>query len=210
MRKILLILLFIPLLVAGQSDKVMIKKGVDVKEHVPKGIEIGSNAPVFIAKSISGVEINLDEIFKNEKEAVIIFYRGNWCPYCNRHLSNLNDSLKYIEEAGGKVLVVGPENFDNAEKTANKSEATFTLIPDTTMKIMQDFDVLFKVTKKYNGKIKTFLFTDIAKNNNQEEAKLPVPATYVIDRNGKIKWRHFDYDYTKRASAKAIINALKE
>ena len=78
------------------------------------------------------------------------------------------------------------------------------------MKIMQDFDVLFKVTKKYQGKIKTFLFTDIAKNNNQDEAQLPVPATYIIDQKGMVKWRHFDYDYTKRASAKDIIKALQE
>ncbi len=209
MKKLLFLLLILPALINAQTDNDLIKKGVDIEKYTPKGIEVGNNAPLIKAKSVTGEKINSSEALKKE-QIVVVFYRGNWCPYCNRHLSNLNDSLGYIKQAGGRVLVVGPENFENAEKTADKSEATFTLIPDTTLHIMQDFDVLFKVTKKYQRKIKTFLFTDIADNNNQDEAQLPVPATYVIGKDGKIKWRHFDYDYTKRASAKSIIEALQK
>ena len=58
-------------------------------------------------------------------------------------------------------------------------------------------------------KIKTFKMTNIAKNNNQEVAKLTVPATYIIGRDGKVRWRHFDYNYSRRASTKSIIDNLK-
>jgi len=68
---------------------------------------------------------------------------------------------------------------------------------------------MFSVTKKYEGKIKTFLMTDIAKNNNQDEATLPVPATYVIGRDDVIKRRHFNYNYGVRATAKENIDNLK-
>ena len=211
MKKILFALLILPVLAFSQDDsKMMKKKGVDTEKHVPKGLNVGNIAPEIIANSVDGERVFSSQILKTEKQIVVIFYRGEWCPICNRYLSNLNDSLGYILDAGADVLVVGPETQENAEKTKEKSKGAFILIPDTSMKIMKDYDVLFSVTKKYQGKIKTFLFTDIAENNNQEEAKLPVPATYIIGTDGKIKWRHFDYDYSKRASAQSIIDNLKK
>lgn len=209
MKKPLLLSLLFPLMLLGQEDeKMLIKKGVDIEKYVPEGIGVGMMAPEIIAKSLDNQHVNSNNILK-QKEIVVIFYRGEWCPVCNRYLSNLNDSLSYILDKNAEVLVIGPETFENTAKTREKSKATFTLIPDTSMEIMKDFDVLFSVTKKYQGKIKTFLFTDIAESNNQEEAQLPVPATYIIGKDGKIKWRHFDYDYVKRASVKSIIDNLK-
>lgn len=208
MKIVLFIFLVLPSLLWSQEDnKLLTKKGVDIEKNIPNGIEVGKVAPKIEAKTLNGVTINSNELLK-DKEIVVIFYRGEWCPICNRYLSNLSDSLSYIVSKNAKVIVVGPESFENAKKTSEKSEAEFTIIPDTTMQIQKEFDVLFYVTKKYQGKIKTFLFTDIAESNNQEEAQLPVPATYIIGKDGKIKWRHFDYDYSKRASVKSIIDNL--
>ncbi len=209
MKRLLVFLFLFPLLAEAQSDKLMLKKGVDVNKSAPLGLKIGDKAPEINTKSITGEYIDSQKLLENN-ELVVIFYRGNWCPYCNRHLSNFNDSLEYIEAAGGKVIVIGPETFESAEKTADKAKASFTLIPDISLRLMQEFDVLFNVTKKYQRKIKTLLFTDIAKNNGRDDAQLPVPATYIIDKNGLIKWRHFDFDYTKRASSKSIIEQLNK
>ncbi len=209
MKYALIFLLFSPIIgVSQQDNSKLIKKGIDTDKYVPKGIVVGENAPVIIGKSVDGFTINSSEILKDQ-EVVVIFYRGKWCPVCNRYLSNLSDSLKYITEKEAQVLVIGPENFESAEQSAEKAEAKFTLIPDTTLQILKDFDVLFNVTKGYQKRIKTFKGTDIAENNNQEEAALPVPATYIIGKDGKIKWRHFNYDYSKRASVKAIVTNLK-
>jgi peroxiredoxin len=193
---------------AQENSELLIKKGMDTNSYIPKGLMIGDNAPIIKGISINKKEINSVEILK-EKEIVVIFYRGEWCPVCNRYLENLNDSLEYILNKGAQVLVIGPETFENTEKTAVKSKATFTLVPDTTSKILKDYDVLFNVTKKYQKKIKTFLRTDIAESNNQEEAQLPVPATYIIGKDGLIKWRHFNYNYSERASVKEIVDNLK-
>ncbi|MDF1672902.1 MAG: peroxiredoxin-like family protein [Vicingaceae bacterium] len=208
MKNVLFVFLLIPSLLLSQEDnKALLKKGVNTEKYIPKGVNTGSDAPLIKGNSIKGEEVNSKTILQ-EKEIVVIFYRGEWCPICNRYLSNLSDSLSYIISKNAEVLVVGPETFENAEKTSEKAEAAFTIISDTTMQIQKDFDVLFYVTKKYQRKIKTFLFTDIAENNSQEEAQLPVPATYIIGRDGKIKWRHFDYDYSRRASVKSIIDNL--
>ncbi len=209
MRNCILFFMLFPLLLSAQNNASLMKKrGVDTSKYVPKGLMVGDKAPIIIGTSINGNKVNSNEIIK-EKEVVVIFYRGKWCPVCNRYLTNLHDSLALITGKKAEVLVIGPETFDNAEKTANKTGGDFVLIPDTNLKILTDYDVLFNVTKGYQNKIKTFLLTDIAKNNNQEEAILPVPATYIIGKNGLIKWRQFDYDYTKRASVKSIIKHLE-
>jgi len=209
MKILQILLLIIPLVTFGQENsKAMLKKGMDTAKYIPKGIAVGDMAPVIDMFSIAGRRIQSEDILM-EKELVVIFYRGEWCPVCNRYLHNLNDSLEFILDKKAQVLVVGPENFESAKKIGENTKANFILIPDTTFKILSDFDVLFNVTKKYQKKIKTFLGTDIAVHNNQDEARLPVPATYIIGNDGLIKWRHFNYNYSERASVKAILDQLE-
>ena len=209
MKIICFLICFSPLLIVAQIDeKQLTKKGMDITQHIPKGLEKGAKAPKIEGFSVDGEFINAENILK-EKQIVLLFYRGKWCPICNRYLSNLNDSLEFITNENAEVIVVGPESIENAQKTREKSNANFILIPDTSSKILTAYDVLFSVTKKYQNKIKTLLFSDIAKINQQEEAALPVPATYIIGRDGTIKWRHFNYDYSVRATAKEIIENLK-
>jgi peroxiredoxin len=207
-RFLWIVVLFPCYLNAQENIDFLTKKGIDIGKHVPKGLEIGVKAPVIEGYSLEGKKIVSTEVLK-EKNIVLIFYRGKWCPVCNRYLSNLNDSLKYIIENNAEILVVGPETFENAKKTAEKTDANYTLIPDTSFKILTDYDVMFSVTKKYQGKIKTFLMADIANINNQEEAMLPVPATYIIGQDGVIKWMHFNYNYGIRATVKNIIENLR-
>lgn len=209
MKYIVTLFIVLPLVTFSQGyTKEMVKKGVDTSLYVPKGLQIGEVAPVIMGASVEGRMIDSKEILI-EKKIVLIFYRGKWCPVCNKYLNNLNDSLQYITSKNTEVIVVGPETFENAEKMVVKTKGEFILVPDTSFKILTAYDVLFHVTKKYQGKIKTFLMTDIAENNNQEEATLPVPATYIIGQDGKIKWRQFDYDYSKRATVKEILEQLE-
>ena len=79
---------------------------------------------------------------------------------------------------------------------------------EEAIEIMKDFDVLFHVNEVYEDKIKKSKGKDIAVNNNQEKAKLPVPATYIIHRDGSISFVHFDFDYNNRATVKELISHL--
>ena len=183
------------------------KFGIDEENHIPVGLNIGDVAPIIYETAVNGEKINTADLVGKE-EVVIIFYRGQWCPVCNKYLSNLSDSLEMIESKA-TVIVIGPETFENANKEADLHDDAFTIVADTTGMYLIGFDVAFTVTEKYQKKIKTFLHTSIAENNNQSEAQLPVPATYVIGKDGRIKYRHFDYDYKVRATASEILGALE-
>lgn len=170
----------------------------------PTGLSIGDIAPNFQIKDQRNNKIELSELLK-EGPVVIIFYRGNWCPICSRYLSNLKDSLTFITNNGVKVVAVSPETDINVEKTSKKMPADLIIISDKNEKIMEDYKVVFNVTESYQKKIKRFLFADIAKHNGKEKARLPIPATFIVDKNGMIVYRHFDLNYKNRASVNDIL-----
>ena len=205
MKTVILFFLLTPFLLFSQENAK--KFGIDTAFTTPSGIDVGVLAPKINAVTINGETIKSDDIIK-DKQIVLLFYRGEWCPVCNKYLNNLSDSLKYITDKNAVVIVVGPELVEKAEKTAKKTKADFLIISDTSYVIQNDYDVLFHVTKGYQKKIKTFLLTDIAKNNGKEDAMLPVPATYIINKDGIVSFKDFHFDYYNRASVKKIIDNL--
>lgn len=176
------------------------------KGATPKGIPVGEQAPHFEGKDQEGNDVNLEALLK-QQPVVLFFYRGQWCPVCNRYLSNFQDSLNQLKKAGANVIAVTPELPRNVNKTVEQTGASFSIIADTTHSIMDQYGVGFNVTEDYVAKIQD-MGTNIAANNGDEEAVLPVPATYVISENGKIAWRHFDLNYKNRAPVSAIKKAL--
>jgi len=205
-RRIFLPFTFFPRLLFAGNNKQVQRCGIDISKRMPKGLNIGDKAPLINAVSSDGERILSDEILE-EKKIVLIFYRGKWCPICNKHLSNLVDALEPIYEKA-EIIVVGPETFKNAGKSLKKAGGGFILIPDTSLKILSDYDVLFNVNKQYLRKVKLLRLTNIARYNHQEDAILPIPATYIIDETGVITYKHFDYDFNKRASVREILENI--
>ena len=183
------------------------KYGIDTEGEIPKGLKVGDKAPGFQAKNQHEQTVKLQEILKDQK-VVVIFYRGYWCPVCSKYLKNYRDSLKHITQKGARVIAVTPEKQQGVQKTIDKTDAEFDILSDTHGQIMASYGVDFKVTEKYKKKIKTFRRADIAENNNQKEARLPVPATFVIGQDGIIDFVQFNHNYKQRASIKSILQAL--
>lgn len=177
-----------------------------IQSTEPQGLKIGDKAPLFEAKSHSGEAIKLYSLLE-KGPVVLFFYRGAWCPYCNKQISELQDSLKYIYEKGASVIAVTPEINTSISKTMEKTHATFPIIHDEEYKIMNAYKVSFKVDE---GTIKKYKFfgLDVEKANGNEDDILPVPATYIIGKDGTIKYAFFNTDYKKRASVKEILTHL--
>ena len=176
-------------------------------QEAPEGLFLNSKAPDFRAKDQHGNEVRLKDLWKKGK-VVLVFYRGEWCPYCNKNLQRLEDSLQLIKDKGATVIAVTPEQPESIAKTIEKTKAEYTIIHDVDLKIMKAYEVEFEVPentlKRYrNGGIK--LDEVNGKNGNY----LPVPATYIIDKEGNITYRFFNTDYKKRPSVKEILDNLK-
>jgi peroxiredoxin len=175
-------------------------------QEAPEGLFIGSKAPDFKAKDQNGNEIRLKDLLKKGK-VVLVFYRGQWCPYCNRELSRIQDSLQFFTDKGATVLAVSPEKQENISITVEKTKAEFSVLYDEDLKIMKAYDVEFEVpentlTRYRNANI------DVEKNNGKNGKYLPVPAVYIIDKEATVTYRFFDADYKKRPTVNELLKNL--
>ncbi len=198
MRNKLLFLLFsVGMVFTANSQAVM-----------PKGLLVGDMAPDFTAKDNKGNTVTLSKQLK-KGDVVLIFYRGQWCPFCNRQLSGLNDSLALITGKGAQLMAITPEVMENVGKTVEKTKASFPIIADENLAIMRSYQVAFQVDQDTQDKYKKYGI-DFAAANGSNGANLPVPATYVIGKDGKIKYVFFNPDYRKRPSVKDIAEHLSK
>lgn len=171
------------------------------------GKEVGEKVKNFSAVDDKGNTFNLKTALK-EGPVVLLFYRGQWCPVCNRHMSQLQEQLDEIEAKGAKVIAVSPEKQENLQKTKSKTGAEFTLLYDEDYKICEDFDVAFVPKEQLIELYDTRLDADLENAHSDNSQRIPVPATFIINQKGKVAWRHFDRDYKERASAEEIMEAL--
>jgi peroxiredoxin len=207
-RYIFFIILSLFVLGAYSQQIDMAKFGIETNNsHIPAGLKVGDKAPLFTAYDQKGKKVD-SQLLIEKGPVVVFFYRGKWCPVCNKYLSNYQDSVNFITDQGVTLVAVTPESIENVEQTVKNNDITYTVLYDCEEKIMKDYDVLFNVTKVYQDKVNANTSIDIALNNGRDSARLPVPATYIIDKAGYIVAAHFNPDYNKRASVKWVLNNL--
>ncbi len=175
-------------------------------QPMPAGLKVNDKAPVFTAADQNGNAINLQQLLQ-KGPVVLVFYRGQWCPYCNKQLSELQDSLAFITGKGATLVAVSPEKPENIKQTVTKTKAAYPVLFDDGLKIMNSYSVTYTVDagtiEKYKG-----YGIDFNAVNGSNGAHLPVPAVFIVNTKGLITFRHFDPDYTKRASVKEICSHL--
>ena len=175
-------------------------------QEAPEGLFLSSKAPDFKAKDQNGEEIRLKDLLKKGK-VVLVFYRGQWCPYCNKELSRLQDSLQLIKDKGATLVAVSPELPENVSKTVEKTKAGYSILYDEELKIMKAYDVEFEVQENVLTRYRNSGL-DIEKFNGKNGKFLPVPAVYIIDKEQTITYRFFEPDYKRRPSVKELLDNL--
>jgi peroxiredoxin len=176
------------------------------QSEAPKGLKIGDAAPSFTTTDFTGNKLVLSELLQKGK-VIVLFYRGAWCPYCNRYMSELQKSAGKFAEKGVTVIAVTPETNEYVAEMIDKTKTSFSVIYDKDRSLMTQFDVLYKMDEKMQEKFKGYKI-DIDKRNGADDHVLPVPATYIIGKNGKIDFVHFDPNFTVRANIDDILANL--
>ena len=176
-------------------------------QEKPEGLFLNSKAPDFKLKDQSGIEVSLKELRK-KGQTVVIFYRGNWCPYCSRQLKNLNDSLALIIAKGAQLVAITPEASAGIDSTITKTGAVFPILYDEGSKMAAAYQVSYKVDDRTVSRYK-MTGIDLLKNNGQKQVVLPVPAVYIINTEGTVTYRYFDENYKKRVSVAEILKNIK-
>ncbi|RYY40713.1 MAG: AhpC/TSA family protein [Chitinophagaceae bacterium] len=174
----------------------------------PEGLFINSKAPDFNVKDQSGKTVSLKDLRK-KGPVVIVFYRGNWCPYCNRELKAFQDSLQLLTERNIQLVAITPEAAEGVQETVKKTGATFPILYDADMKLAKAYGVAYQVDARTISRMKAGDI-DLLKTNNQKEvAWLPVPAVYIVNRDGSITYRYFNENFRYRPSVAEVLAEVK-
>ena len=168
----------------------------------------GSAAPDFSLPNAHGEPVASEALW-DDGPAVVSFYRGGWCPYCNIELKALQDRLPEIEALGARLVAITPETPDKALTTQEKNEIGFDVLSDDGNRVASAFGLTFRLPDAVNELYKGFGI-DLETSNGEASQTLPVPATFVIGKGGKVLKAFVDADYTRRAEPDEIVEALKE
>ena len=168
--------------------------------------KVGDLAPDFMCRDQYGNNLELDKLLK-KGPVLLFFYRGYWCPHCRREISDMQDSLDLLVSKGVTVIAVTPESIESIEKTMQKTNASFHIVFDEDHNIMN----IFKLSFELKGPKKTIYKLggiNLKSINGEKDDILPVPATYLIGKDRRIKYLFYDVDYTKRARVSDILKHI--
>lgn len=172
------------------------------------GLQTGQKAPDFIAKSYTGAKVSLSSAL-DDGPVVLVFYRGAWCPYCNLHLKQLQDSLETFEEQGATLIAISVDKADKAAETVAKGHLEFEVITDSQADILKAYGVVYQVPEDMAKKYKESYSIDLEGHSGRTDHIIAQAATYVINQEGIIVFAYANEDYKVRAQPEAILEALK-
>ncbi len=180
---------------------------VSAEAAAASALSEGDEIPTFSLTDATGKRVSSIDLLKSGP-VVLVFYRGAWCPYCNLYLRSLQKSLPNIENAGGKLVAISVEEPDTSLSVVQKNELAYTVLSDPKLSTARKFGLVFELPAETNEQYKGFGI-DLVKQNNMPKPELPISATYVVGKDGKIAFAHVDADYKKRAEPAAVIKALR-
>ncbi len=169
-------------------------------------IPAGEFAPDFALPDSQGHTVKLKQLLANGP-VILSFYRGPWCPFCNRALQVLQESLPAFKEHKAQLIAVSPQTPDHSTQTVKDARLSFTVLSDAKNQVAKSFGVVHTLPQSIQA---TYMAAgvDLADFNGDNSGELPLPATFVINTQGKIIYRFVDSDFRRRAKPEEILEAL--
>jgi peroxiredoxin len=157
---------------------------------------IGDHIPSATLETVDNKPFDLDARIA-KAPTVLIFYRGGWCPFCNRQMAGLQGIVSDLKDSGYQLLAVSPDLPSQLNQSVEKHALTYTVLSDPEVKAIKAFGLAFHVNDDTYRRMLTF-GVDLEKASGQQHHVLPVPAVYIIGTDGVIRFVHFDPDYRTR------------
>ena len=168
---------------------------------------LGSEAPDVALKTLDGKDTSLRKQMAG-KPAILVFYRGGWCPYCNTQLSDLRLVAKDLGALGYQIIAISPDRPEELAKTLSKDKLDYTLLSDSKADALKAFGIAFRVDdetiRKYQG-----FGIDLEKSSGETHHVLPVPSVFIVDTDNRLQFSYTHPDYRVRVPGSVILAAAK-
>jgi peroxiredoxin len=173
-----------------------------------RALKAGDRIPDFDLPDATGKVVRSADLLAADP-LVISFYRGSWCPYCSLELKTLQQNLSEFRARGATLVAISPQTPDESLTTKQKNELAFPVLSDAGSKVARKFGLVFTLDETLKPIFKAFGI-DLLAHNGVDTWELPIPATYVVAKSGKIVSACVDVDYRNRAEPAEILKWLEK
>ncbi|MFN9774073.1 MAG: peroxiredoxin-like family protein [Burkholderiales bacterium] len=138
---------------------------------------------------------------------VLLFYLGRWCPFCTLELRAWQRALPRIRALGGRLAAVSPQDEREVALTRERDRLEFHLVADPGNALARRFGIAHEVAPALRDAYLASGMTD-ACDGDASDWTLPMPAVYLVGRDGRIDWAHVDPDWRRRAEPAEVVARL--
>jgi peroxiredoxin len=174
---------------------------------IEKALKTGNHAPDFSLPNPAGRPVSLAGLLRGGP-AVVTFYRGGWCPYCNLQLRAHQQVLGEITALGAKLVAISPQLPDGSLSTAEVNKLSFDVLSDVGNHVARSFGLVYSLPDELRAAL-TSNNKALPGINGDDSWELPLPATYVVGPDRKIALAEIELDYRERLEPEAIAAALR-
>lgn len=187
---------------------VMMQCTVDLKSSGIEGkaLKAGDRMPDFELPDQHGAKRQFYDYLKSST-VVLNIYRGGWCPYCNFEMKALSEAHPVIRAKGAQLVGMSPELPSKAELTASSNGIDIDILYDASNAVSEKLGLVFALPEVLRSIYEKFGI-DIPAYNGDKSFRLPVPATYIVEQNGTIRYAYINADYTERMEPSDILARL--
>lgn len=192
-----------PRAILAKATADLVKSG-----QAERAVHQGQAAPDFTLPDAKGRPVHLADLLKKGPVA-LTFYRGGWCPYCNRQLKSYQDHLAEIHALGAKLVAISPQLPDATVSTEEKDALAFPVLSDAGNRVARTYGLVFRVPDEVIPIYRKF-GVDLEASNGDRSHELPMPGTYIIGQDGIIRLSYVQADYSRRLPVEDLLAGLRK
>jgi len=170
-------------------------------------LPVGAKAPAFELRDHDGKMVSSSDLLAKGR-LVLCFIRGRWCPFCVGQMEAMNLVLPQIAQAGASLVAISPQIVKQAYFMHDQHNLHFPLLADSGNKVARLFVLTYRVPELQEAVYRR-AFVNLPFTNGDESWELPIPATFILERDGTVLYASGNEDYTERPEPSDIVVALR-
>jgi peroxiredoxin len=171
-----------------------------------RSISEGARAPGFTLNDHNGKPVSSAELLSRGR-LIVCFFRGRWCPFCVGQLEAMNQILAQIEQAQASLIAISPQTVKQSFFMADQHKLRFPLLSDPGNQLARQFGLVYRVPDNQQAVYRR-VFINLPFTNGDQSWELPVPATYILNRDCSVLYASVDPDYSERPEPSDILRQL--
>jgi peroxiredoxin len=170
-------------------------------------LKVGGMSPPFELPDHNGALLSSDQLLAKGR-LVLLFIRGRWCPFCVGQVEAMSYIAAEITAAGASLVAVSPQTEKQAFFMRDQHKLAFPLLVDVHNQLARQFGLVYRVPEEQRGLYRS-TFVNLPFTNGDDSWELPIPATFVVDRNSSILFASANEDYTDRPEPLEILSVVE-